>query len=102
METGKVSNHPFAVMQFPVQRRAPLLAIYSLPTFRKPPAEVLIPAVLNEFEKLSVADHGLIDCVVLERHLVRGLLIVKSKLPRLFVAQHEEPTFNLSHPLHLR
>src|SRR6185437_2275874 len=80
METAEVSNHPLALVQFPVKRRAPSLGVDCCPTFGKPPAEVLITAVVDEFEKIAVADWSFVDGVILQEDLMRGLLVIESEI----------------------
>ena len=80
MKTGKISNHPLAVVELPVKRCAPVFTIDGFPAFGKPPAEVFISAVLNEREKVSDADRSFIDREVLEEHLMRRLFIVEREL----------------------
>src|SRR6185503_1798056 len=60
-ETGKVSDHPLAVMEFPVKRCLPVFAFDCFPAFGKPPAEVLISTVADEFEKVTVGHEGFIE-----------------------------------------
>src|SRR6185503_15036730 len=99
MQTGEVANHPLAVVQLPVKRRAPLLVIYCRPAFGEPPAEVLIAAVVDEFEKVAVADRGFVERVVPEEDLVRRLLVIKCEVvgtrsARVVIAQPEQPAFD--------
>src|SRR6266404_1199400 len=81
MQAREVSDEPLTVLLLPVKRRLPFFTIDSLPTFREPPAKVLITAVAHEFEKLSVADESLINGKILQEDLVRWLFIVESKIP---------------------
>src|SRR5699024_2844826 len=102
MEAAEVSNHPLAVVQFPVHRRAPLFAVDCCPSFRKPPAEVLITAVVDEFEKVAVADWSFVERVVLEEDLMPRLLIIECEVvrtvrARAVVTNSKKSTLNLSH-----
>src|SRR5258708_20706069 len=81
MQAREVSDEPLTVLLLPVKRRLPFFTIDSLPTFREPPAKVLIAAITYEFNKLSVADESLIDGKILQEDLGRWLFIVESKLP---------------------
>src|SRR5687768_16912929 len=65
MQTGKVSNHPLAVVFFPVKRCLPLLLFDCFPTFGEPPAKVLIRAVAHELEELTVCYRGFVDLKIL-------------------------------------
>src|SRR5882762_450511 len=80
MQAREVSDEPLTVMLFPVERRLPFFTIDRLPTFREPPAKVLVAAVAYEFKKLSVTYESLIDGKILQEDLVRGLFIVESKI----------------------
>jgi len=79
MQAGKVANHPFAVLQFPVKRRAPLFAIDCFPAFGKPPAKVFVATLVDKFEKVAVADRGFVDREVMDENLVRWLFVVEGK-----------------------
>src|SRR5213594_1089470 len=79
-ESIEVTNQPLAIVDFPIERRMPVLAIESFPSFRKPPAKVLVTAITNEFKKVAITNQRLVDGEVLYEHLVLGLLVVKSKL----------------------
>src|SRR5919205_1293989 len=101
MQTREVADHPLAVMQFPVERRLPMFAVDCLPTFGKPPAEVLIAAVVDELEKVSVTDWSLVDREILKEDLMRGLLVIKCK-SLTFVSQLKQATFYLRHAFDFR
>src|SRR5258705_13183208 len=81
MQAREVSDEPLTVLLLPEKRPLPFFTIDSLPTFREPPAKVLIAAITYEFNKLSVADESLIDGKILQEDLVRWLFIVESKIP---------------------
>src|SRR3954454_8572290 len=107
MQAGKVSNHPLAVVLFPVKWSAPLFAIHGFPAFGKPPVKVLITTVLYEFEKVAIADRSFIERVVLQKDLVRRLLVIECEVvrtvrPRAVVADSKQSAFNLGHARDLR
>src|SRR5258705_9320718 len=81
MQAREVSDEPLTVLLLPVKRPLPFFTIDSLPTFREPPAKVLIAAITYEFNKLSVADESLIDGKIRQEDVVRWLFIVESKIP---------------------
>src|ERR1051326_2342437 len=103
MEPGEGANHPFAVVQLPVKRCAPLFAIDRFPAFGKPPAKVLIAAVVDEFEKLAVADWRFVDGEVLEEHLVRRLLVGKGEWGFIFIETNpDQAPSDVGHAFNLR
>src|ERR1051326_8742086 len=85
MQPGEVANHPFAVVQLPGKRCAPLFAIDRFPAFGKPAAKVLIAAVVDEFENLAVAHWRFVDGEVVDENLVRRFLIVKGEWRFIFI-----------------
>src|SRR5689334_19268231 len=100
MQTGKVANHPFVIVQLPIKRRAPLFAIDCFPAFGKPPVKVLIATVVDEFEKVAVADGSFVDQEVLDEDLVLRFLVVERKWSRArsvsaVVAEPDQSTFDL-------
>src|SRR5262249_31019758 len=101
VKTGKISNQPLAVVQFPVKRRLPMFAFDSFPAFRKPPAKVLIAAVAHEFEKLAIGDQCAIDREVWYEDAMRRLLVIESKTAA-FMAEAKHAAFDLSHAFHFR
>src|SRR4030095_6616843 len=72
---------PSAFLTSPVGGRMPVLAIHSFPTFRKPPAKVLVSAVSNEVQKFPVTDRRFVDRKIFYENLVLWLLIIKRELP---------------------
>src|ERR1041385_1558602 len=103
MQPGEVANHPFAVVQLPVKRCAPLFAIDRFPAFGKPPAKVLIAAVVDEFEKLAVADWRFVDGEVLDENLVRRFLVVKGEWGFvLIISKPDEAASDVGHAFNLR
>src|SRR5688500_523516 len=110
MKTGKVSNDPFAVVEFPVKRCAPVFAVDGLPAFRKPPAKVFVTTVVNELKEIPIADRSFIDREVPKKHLVCRLFVVEGKLQGtcfglrvlLFVfVEPNQSTFSFRNPIKL-
>src|SRR5687767_5318557 len=109
MQTGEIADHPFAIMRFPVKRPPPVFTIYNFPAFKKPPAEILVSIVANELQVIAVGHKCSIECVVLQEHLVRRLLVIESETVvdrtldighstlDLGIAQPEQSTLDLRH-----
>src|SRR5690349_20478573 len=79
MKAGEVANQPFVIVEFPIERRLPVFAFDRFPTFGKPPAEVLVAAVVDEVEVFAVGDGRAIDGEVLQEDLMRRFLVVPRK-----------------------
>src|SRR5882724_13642243 len=80
MQATEIADHPFIVVQFPIQRRRPMFAVDSFPAFGKPPAEVLVAAVAHELQKVTVTDRSAVDGKILQEYLMRGFFIVESEV----------------------
>ena len=125
MQTGKITNHPFAILLFPVKRRSPVLLIHFLPAGGMPPAKILITTVVHEFKIVAITHGRTIDEKVFEKDLVVWLLIVECKVvtePRAvarslrvliegpvatargsvtyFITKLKQSALNLHHPVH--
>ena len=79
MQAREITDQPFPIVKLPVKRRFPLLLVDRLPTFRKPPAIIVVAAAAHELEKLRVTDKRAIESEILQENLVRRLLIIKSE-----------------------
>ena len=80
VQAGEVANHPFAVVEFPVHRRAPLFAVDCCPSFGKPPAEVLVATVAEKFEKVAIAYECAVERIAVVRiDTVREAVVVRAE-----------------------
>src|ERR1700694_3672289 len=80
MKSGKVSDHPLVVVEFPVKRCMPLFTIYRFPTFTKPPAKILIAIVANALKQIAIAHERAVEGKGLEKNLMRGLFVVEREV----------------------
>src|SRR5690349_14737048 len=114
MQSGKVANHPFAIMLFPVKRRLPMLGVHFFPTGGMPPTKIFVAARVDEFEILADTHRRTIEREIFQPHFVRRLLVVPGELvvrtldfglwtlDGCSVAQLKQSTFNLNHTSHSR
>src|SRR6266446_5866831 len=125
MQTGEITNHPFAILLFPVERRLPVLLIHFLPAGGMPPAKILITTGIYEFKIVSVANGRAIDEEVFQEHFVLRFLVVEGEIitePRAvarglrvlikgpvatarcsvtrFITKLKQSSLNLHHPAH--
>src|SRR6476619_7050532 len=89
----KVADEPFAVVNFPVERRMPVFTVHCFPSFRKPPTKVLVSTVSNESQELRVTHRRSVNRKIFYEDLMLRLFIIKPerlgvRCPRTALVQH--------------
>src|SRR5215831_9391191 len=109
LRSTKITNQPFALVLFPVQRCLPGFGVHLFPTGRMPPAKVPVTTVVHELEIVADTNQCPIDLKIFEPNFVSRLLIVPGKRERTppgvrftgmpaatFKSQLKQPAFNFN------